>query len=159
MVPVRMNWYEFGIFGGGSVRSVVDIAIVQILSISIIVGLIAAYLGSDSLRSRLGWLSASLFAPASLFLLAGMTLTSSLIIGPVSNSVATVRWDGVPYSDAYREAVVSVIIPVMHQVGNGILLTGFVACAIAFALLVWSWITPDHAPRPGKIVQAPAHNV
>lgn len=152
---VRANWYDW--FGGASVAVALDIAIVMIILTAAGAGLVGAYLGGDDLRGRLHWFSSAVFFPASLFLIIGLVLASPTIAGPISRELSAVRW-GVQYSEAFREAVINVIVPVIQQVGNGFLLTGVVASAIALGLLVWSLVVPASGQRNPRIVQVPAHN-
>lgn len=156
-VSLRMNWYNFDWLLGSSVRTGLDVAMICMIAFAAIFGLVGAYLGGDDLRARLKWLSSSLFAPASLFLLAGLVLSFPVIARPLSDGLTYVRW-GVQYSEAFREAVLSVIVPVIQQVGNGFLLTGVVSCLIALGLLIWSWATPSNVGRSAKMVQVPAQN-
>ena len=142
---VRMNWYDYAWFLGSSVHTALDVAILMIAT-GLGVGFVGAYLGGDDLRGRLKWLSSALFAPGSLFLVAGLILTSPLIGGPISGGLSSARW-GAQYSESFHEAVADVIVPVVQQIGSGILLTGIIACLISLALLIWRWTAPIQEQR------------
>jgi hypothetical protein len=114
---------------------------------------VGAYIGGDDLSSRLKWFSAALFFPSSLWLVAGLSLTSPYLVDSISSSLAAIH-----YSEAFRAAAVPVIIHVTQQVGSGILLTGGVTCLIALALLILSLITPATAERNPRMIQIPAQH-
>jgi hypothetical protein len=152
---VRMNWYDFAWFLGGGGHAVLDIAILTMIIISAGVAFAGAYLGGDDLRGRLKWLGATLFAPGSLFLVMGLALVSPWTVGMIGRSLAATRWDGVQYSDSYREAVANLVVPVVQQIGSGFLLTGVVACVIALGLLIWGWATPSKGQGSAKMVNIP----
>jgi hypothetical protein len=154
---IRMNWYDYAWFLGSSVHAVLDLAILMMIFTAAGAAVVGAFLGGDDLRGRLKWLSASLFAPGSLFLFTGLILTSPLIVGPISSSLASARW-GAQNSESYREAVADVIIPVVQQLGSGFLLTGVVACLIALVLLFWSLATPARGQQNPKMVQVQVRN-
>lgn len=154
---IRMNWHDYAWFFDSGVHSVLDVAILMMIVTAAGAGLVGALLGGDDLHGRLKWLSASLFAPGSFFLFAGLVLSSPLIGGPISGGLASARWSA-QYSESFREAVADVIIPVVQQVGNGILLTGIITCLIALALLIWRRTTPIQEQRGPRMVQVPAKN-
>lgn len=155
---IPMNWYDFAWFLGSGVHTVLDIAILMIIFTAICVGFVGAYLGGDDLRGRLKWLSASLFAPGVLFLFSGLVMASPLIADPISRGLASTTWNGLQYSDTYREAVMNLIVPVVQQIGSGFLLTGVIACLIALGLFIWSWATPATQQEHPRMVQVPARN-
>lgn len=157
-VNLRMNWYDFNWFRGMSVRTTLDMALLMTIFIAAAAGFMGAFLGGDELRGRLQWLGASLFAPASLFVFAGLILTSSQLANTLSNSLTVNFWGGAQYSEAYREALVNVLVPVMQQVGNGFLFTGGFVCLIALVFLIWSWVTPAKVQLSHNMVQVPAQN-
>ncbi|MBZ0304131.1 MAG: hypothetical protein K8J31_30630 [Anaerolineae bacterium] len=154
---VRMNGYDYAWFLGSSVHTALDVAILMMIATGLGVGFVGAYLGGDDPRGRLKWLSSALFAPSSLFLVAGLILISPLIGGPISGGLSSARW-GAQYSESFREAVADVIVPVVQQIGSGILLTGIIACLISLALLIWRWTTPIQEQRSPRMVQVPAKN-
>ena len=153
-VNLRMNWYDFDWLLGSSVRTGLDIAMINLVVVAAVVGLIGALLGGEDLRGRLKWLSSSLFAPASLFLFIGLVLSSPQIINPITRSL----WDNGQYSEAFREATINVIVPVIQQLGSGLVLTGGISCLIALGLMIWSLITPTKGQRSPKMVQIPVQN-
>ena len=154
---IRMNWYDYAWFLGSGVHAVLDIAILIITFTAVSAGFVGAFLGGDDLRGRLKWFSASLFAPGSLFLFAGLLMASPLIVGPISSGLASSRW-GTQYSESFREAVADVIVPVVQQIGSGFMLTGVVACLIALALMLWSLATPARGQQSPKMVQVQVRN-
>ncbi|MBK8023058.1 MAG: hypothetical protein IPK19_16945 [Chloroflexi bacterium] len=153
---IRMNWYDYALFSGFSVRDAVDGGLISILAVAIVVGVFAAILGGDDVRGRLRWLSSSLFFPASLFVVAGGVLVSPQITAVIGDSIAASSWNGVPYSDTYRAAVAEVVIPLVQEVGNGVLLVGIVVFLTALALLIVSWFVPARGQDNPRIVQVPA---
>lgn len=157
-LDLRTNWYDYSWLLGSSIRTTLDVAVVYVVAMAALVGIIVAYLGGDGLRGRLKWLSSSLFAPASLFVLIGLVLTLPMVVNPLSEALVANRWGGAPYSDAMREAVIGAIVPIVQQVGSGFLVTGVVSFTIALGLLIWSWLTPAGEPNSPRIVQVPARN-
>jgi hypothetical protein len=155
---IRMNWYDYAWFLGSGVHAVLDMAILMIIFTATSLGLIGAYPGGDNLRGRLKWLSASLFTPRILFLVMGLTLVSTWMVGTIVRSLASNRWDGAQFTDAYREAVTNLLVPAIQQIGSGFLLTGVVACLIALALLFWSLATPARGQQNPKMVQVQVQN-
>ncbi|MBX3084664.1 MAG: hypothetical protein KF716_23720 [Anaerolineae bacterium] len=150
---VRTNWYDFAWFLGSGIHNVLDLAILMMGFVTVSIGFVAVYFGGDDQRGRLKWFGAALLVPASLFLLSGIGLTARWGIDAVTASIATTRWDGVQYSQSFREAVASVVVPIVQQIGSGFLLTGAVACLMALGLLVLSWITPAEGQPSPKVVQ------
>lgn len=148
---IESRWYNW--FRGASVRDTLDLALLMTILTAAGVGFIASFLGGDDLRGRLKWLSSSLFAPASLFAVMGLVLTSPYIASPISVSITASR-----YSQAFREAAVEVLIPVVQRIGSGFLITGVTVSVIALALLIYSWVTPGGSAQSGKIVQVPLRN-
>ncbi len=155
---VGANWYDFAWLLGSGIHAVLDMSILMMIFVAVGAGFVGAYLGGNDLHGRLKWLSASLFVPSSLFLFSGLVMTSQWMLGWISSSLATPRWDGVHYSEGFREAVTNVIVPEVQQVGNGVVLTGVIACLIALSLLIWSLVTPAEEQRSPKMVQIPVRN-
>ncbi|MCC6611884.1 MAG: hypothetical protein IT320_00320 [Anaerolineae bacterium] len=155
---IRTHWYDVAWFLGSGIHAVLDVAIMMLIAVTLMVGFVGAYLGGDSLAERLKWLSSSLFAPASLLVVIGLALSAPWTSGSISSVLANSRWNGVVHSDAYREAVASVVIPIVQQLGNGFLVTGFVVSMFALAVLVASWITHSQGQGVTKTVQVPVRN-
>lgn len=137
----------------GGALYLLDLGVMSITGIALLAGLVGAYLGGTNLRARLKWGSTSLFVPASLILFMGLILTPSPIVTAVADSVTASR-----YSETYREALIGVLTQVIHRVGTGFLITGWIACLIALGLLVWSFATPAKENTNVKVVQVPVRN-
>ncbi len=150
---VRMNWYDFGLLPGSSVVVALDIAMLMTIVTALAVGIVGAFLGGDDLRGRLKWFSAALFFPGSLFLAAGLGLTSSYIVDVISRSIDSVR-----YSEAYRDAALQVMTQIIQQIGSGLLLTGIVVSLIALGVLALSLVTPAQGKQKPRIVAIPVRN-
>lgn len=155
---VRLNGYDYAWFLGSGIHGVLDVAILMVICTTIGVWLIGASLGGDDLQSRLKWLSSSLYFPASLFLLAGLALALPMTADAIRYGVQSANWVGAQYSDAYREAVVAVIVPAVQQIDAGILLTGGVTFLAATILLILSFVTTAQGQGAAKYVQIPAQN-
>lgn len=155
---IRTNGYDVAWFLGSGIHNVLDMALMTMIFTALVVGFVGAYVGGDNLPERLKWLSSSLFAPASLFVFIGLALSAPWTAGSISSAMATSSWNGVVYSEAYREAVASVVIPVVQQLGSGFLVTGFVVSMFALAVLVASWITRSQGQGVTKMVQVPVRN-
>ena len=152
---IRMNWYDW--IPGGSVRMALDFGLISMIGLAVMTGVVGAFIGGDTLRGRLQWLSSTLFAPASLCLAIGLALVTPLVLNPIHADLVA-RWDSVQYSEAYRESAVNLVISVIQQIGNGFVITGAVACFIALCLLVWSLATPAKGQENPRMVQVPVQN-
>ncbi len=157
-VDLRSGWRSVDWFLGATVRGSLDVAIWVVIVITVIVGVVLAYIGGDDLRGRLRWLGASLFVPASLFVLMGVSLTTPFIAGPLRNELRFTQWDGIQYSDAFRQAMGDLIISITQRVGSGFLVTGVVACVIAVVLIGLGWFASSSQRHEVKIVQVPVRN-
>lgn len=155
---LRTTWYDAAWFLGSGIHSVLDIAIVMVVFVALMVGFVGAYLGGNTLSERLRWVSASLFAPALLFVVIGLALAAPWTSSAISGAVAINSWNGIAYSEAYREAVANVIVPIVQQLGSGFLVTGFVASLFALTVLVASWITRGQGQQTPRVVQIPVRN-
>jgi hypothetical protein len=148
-----MGWFRYDPFIVGSVHSGLDVGIVSITMMALLAGLVGAYLGGADLRARLKWGSSSLFAPASLILFTGLILTTSPVASVISGSMTGAR-----YSEAYREAVSSVLAQVLQHVGTGFVVSGGIACLIALGLLIWSLVTSAEENANPRVIQVPMRN-
>lgn len=157
-VDLRQNWRSVDWFLGATVRGSLDVAIWIVVVITVIVGITLAYIGGDDARGRLRWLGVSLFVPASLFVLMGISLATPFIAGPLRNELRFTQWDGIQYSEAFRQAMGDLIISITQRVGSGFLLTGIVACLIALVLIVLGWRTTSTRQRETKMVQVPVQS-
>jgi hypothetical protein len=157
-VDLRQNWRTVDWFLGATVRGSLDVAILVVIVTALIIGIVLATIGGDNLRGRLRWLGVSLFVPASLFVLMGISLATPFIAGPLRNELRFTQWDGIQYSEAFQQALGDLIISITQRVGSGFLLTGVVTCLIALFLIVLSGRvrTGDH--HSVKLVQVPARN-
>ena len=149
---LQMSWFRYNRFLTSGIRPAVDVGIVALTVMALLAWVTGAYLGGVGLRSQLKWASSSLFAPASLILVAGFTLTFAPAVTAIGSSIATSS-----YSEAYREALIRVLVAVVNQLGTGFVFVGGFACLIAFGLLVWSLITPAGDRGSVKVVQIPVH--
>jgi hypothetical protein len=156
---LQNNWGFTNWFLGSSVRSALDLSMFTVIFTTLAVGLIGSFLGGDDLRGRLKWLGSSLFVPASLFVLMGLIMATPLIAGPLRNGLNAFRWEGIQYSEAFREAVIEIVAPLVQQIGIGFLITGLVSVLIAGGVLVWSWSINPGERRSSKMVQVPARNL
>ncbi len=150
---LQMSWFRYNRFLTSGIRPAVDVGIVALTVMALLAWVTGAYLGGTDLRSRLKWASSSLFAPASLMLLAGLTLTFAPTVTAIVSRITTT-----PYSEAYRDALIRVLVAVFDQLGTGFVVAGGAAGLIAFGLLVWSLLTPRETNASVKIVQIPVRN-
>ena len=149
----QIGWFRYNRFLTSGIRPAIDLAIVSIVVMALLAWMTGAYLGGTDMRSRLKWASSSLFAPASLILFAGLTLTFAPAVTAIGGSITTA-----PYSEAYRDALIRVFVAVADQVGTSFVIVGGFACLVAFGLLVWSLITPAGDPASVKVVQIPVRS-
>jgi hypothetical protein len=157
-VDLRNGWRSIDWFLGATVRGSFDLAIFVVIVMTVIVGIVVAAVGSDNIRGWLRWLGSSLLIPASLFVLMGISLSTPLIAGPLRNELRFTQWDGIQYSDAFRQAMGDLIISITQRVGSGFLTTGIAACFIAIALIVLSLFFTSSQRHEAKMVQIPVQN-
>lgn len=159
--PVRPgnDWGFMSWFQVGTVRTMLDIALVMVIVTTLAAALVGSYLGGDDRRERLLWLGSSLFVPAALFVLMGLIMATTLIATPLRLGLESADWYGFQYSDAFRQALTDLIMPLVQQIGRGFLLTGVVSCLIAVGLLFWGWRVPAANPYTGRLVQVPARHL
>ncbi|MBI1256444.1 MAG: hypothetical protein GC204_03140 [Chloroflexi bacterium] len=150
---LQMGWLPYNRFLTSGIRSAVDVGIVALTVMALLAWLTGAYFGGADMCSRLKWASSSLFAPASLILFTGLALTFAPAVTAIGNSITTAS-----YSEAYRNALIRVLVQVFEQVGTAFVVVGGFACVVAFALLVWSLFTPAGNRASVKIVQVPVRN-
>ncbi|MEZ4672552.1 MAG: hypothetical protein R3E39_32020 [Anaerolineae bacterium] len=151
---LRTNWYDYAWFLGSGVHVVLDMAILMMIVTAAGTAFVASFLGGDTLRGRLQWLSASLFAPGALILLTGLALSSSAVISSIGISLSSSRSVAL-HSAAYQEAITQLVTYIVQHVGSGFLLTGVVVSVIALALFIWSWAAPSVGKEQSRIVQIP----
>lgn len=149
----QIGWFRYNRFLTGGIRPAVDVGIVALTVMALLAWVTGAYLGGADTRSRLKWASSSLFAPASLILFAGLTLTFAPTVTAIGGSITTA-----PYSSAYRDALIRVLVQVFEQLGTSFVIVGGFACLVAFGLLIWSLIMPAGDPTSVKVVQIPVRN-
>jgi hypothetical protein len=152
------DWRFVDWFRAGTIRSTLDLSILIIIFTTLATGLVGAFLGGNDLRAQLRWFGSSLFVPASLFVLMGVIIATPLIAGPLRDGLNADRWNGIPFGEAFREAIVGMITPLMQQIGNGFLITGGETCLIALGLFAWSWSVTATEHQSGKLVQVPVRN-
>ena len=128
---LQMGWFRYNRFLISGIRPALDVGILSITVMALFAWVTGVYLGGADLRSRLKWSSSSLFAPGSLILFVGLTLTSAPVVSAISINMVSSRYD-----EAYRQALIGVITQVFQQIGVGFVVTGGVACLIAFGLLI-----------------------
>jgi hypothetical protein len=154
-VDLRRNWPSVDWLLGATIRTGLDTTLFAVIFVAFAVGVVGAYLGGDNLRGRLKWFSSSLFFPAALLLVTGLSLATPLIVGPLRNELRIADWDGVQYSEPFRHAVTDLTVSLVQQIGNGFLLAGLVCFIIALGLLALGWMVPASERRTGKMVQVP----
>jgi hypothetical protein len=158
LVNLRSEWGLADWFRVSNLRIGLDAAILIVILSAVAAGVVGAYLGGDDLRGRLLWLATSLWVPASLFVMLGLTLATPLIDGPLRDGLIAARWNGIQYSDAFREAITDLVMWLAQQTTAGVLLTGVVSALVALGLFGWSRSLGAGDRQGSKRVQVPVRN-
>jgi hypothetical protein len=134
----RNDWGFTNWFRAGTLNSMLNVGILTLIAATLAAAVAGAYLGGDDRRGRLKWFGAALYV--------------------LRFGLDAARWEGIRYSEAFRQAVTDMILPLVQQIGSGFLLTGLVSGLIALIVLIWSWRTPSTEQPVGKLVQVPVRN-
>ncbi len=117
-----------------TVRSGLDMAIVMVILLTVLVGVALSYMRGGDLYANLRWLSQSLFVPAGLFLLVGVTVSNPLI----ANALQSTQWISVQTSAAFNQALSNMTALIVQRAGSGLLVTGILTGVIALVLFMFS---------------------
>jgi hypothetical protein len=156
---LRADWRPFNLIFLGNLGLGMTVGL--LIGLVAVVWLVAAFIGGSNQRERLSWLGWSLMVPAALILISGIVLSAPLITSNIYMGLDQARFtmEGVPYSEAFRQAVIEITSKALSAVGSGFLWSGLASTLIALGLIIWGAYTRSEQQPASAVASATSADV
>ncbi len=133
---------EWGFARGFSVLRSMVIVDIAFLAVAAGFWILAGFVGGGDVRTRLLWLGWSLFAPAFVVFVMGLSMRLGFPLQAITYGIREARLEDLGFSAGFAQAVIAAARTMILRISTGFLATGGVAGGISLGLLAWAWGTP-----------------
>jgi hypothetical protein len=131
-----MNLERTSWFFGLSLRNQLNQVIGALLLVSLLAWVIVGLIAGNTMRERLIWWGIGLLIPALPCALVGLALNSAVAGGAIHVGVQGAAWEGVAYSQPFKDAIIELITPILSATGSTLLGLGLVLTFVGVLFII-----------------------